>query len=492
MPLENTESLQQGTMDKIFPGSSSNGPRQTGSHQHDFLLTFGIKLEVDLAFDTSSFQRNAFMNNARNSLYAEIKHVKEHVPQERHIWDIPKPALWLAQEILRREGLHVASMGYAPDDEDKPYSGWGLIEDSTIKYDYVHAEALKCIPERIDKDVPVNVMGGGVELVSRKFQAPDLDKDDFSCSSLEETSNYVNALTGKSTDPFACFINDSCGLHVHVGVAALESPNNALKFPLAILQHLCYMLVQYETVISSFFPTYRRGMDPKVPPWLNSNMMGVRRTRQVCECYADKSTEDRLSQIEAQIFAPDMTIDRLMDYMSGRPLRAATPGVHTGTRHKFISFENLSSIQAGHSAPPTLEFRQHESILGPNAIHHWIFLVLSLVRAAEREAKKSPQPTCIPSTISLEDPVISSEQLDQENKTTSCILEGTLEDLFDLLSLKEYRREYWLGRFKRFNPDEVPEPTLDPEYWSSICPECYGEEPRCDETFEGGVAQRAE
>lgn len=466
MPLESAESLPQRTINQESLGSLINRPRQTGSQQYDFLLNFGIELEVILVYDPSSFRRNALMNKSKNSRYAEIKRVREHFNREKHPGSIPKPALWLARDILQREGLAVASIGHAPDDQDLPYSGWGLVEDSTIKCDCLHAEALKRIPDRFDDHVPVTITGGGVELVSRKFPAPDLDTDDFSCPSLEEISNYINALTGKSTDPFGCITNDSCGLHVHIGVAALKSPDKPRKFPLAILQHLCHILAQYETVISSLFPLSRRATNPNRPPWLGSNMMGLRRTRHVRERHADPSPEDHLSHLTARIFAPDMTANRLIDHMSETPSNPSKPGgTSIGTRHKFISFENLSSLRAHQHAPPTLEFHQHESTLDTSAIHHWIRFVSSLVRAAERAANNAAaaQPPPIPPPAfryeCTHTTAAGEQAVQRENEAGRRILEGTLADLFELLALGGRQREYWRGRVRAFNNDreEVPE-----------------------------------
>ncbi len=63
----------------------------------------------------------------------------------------------------------------------------------------------------------------------------------------------------------------------------------------------------------------------------------------------------------------------------------------------------------------------------------------------------------------------------------SRVLDGQIDDLFSLLAFKDHQRDYWLDRLKRFNPEEFSSPpispTLDlnPESWSSICPECHGQ-----------------
>ncbi len=380
---------------KIFAGSNLESTRWSGSLRHDLPLTFGVELEVFLVYDKSSYQRDEFMNKVKNGLAEEIERVHREVPAERQIWHIPETTLWVAREILRREGLDVAGLGYIQPENSVAYSGWNLVNDTTISCDDPRADTLKYIPERFDEQSLAHGAGGGVELISRKLPAPNSDGDGFAHPSLAEVRDYVVALRGRDTDHIGCLPNESCGLHVHVGVAARRSPDMSVMFPLGVLQHLCYIILQYETVISWLFPPSRRAQDHSKVNWLNSNLMGLRKTRHVCDCYTDIFSEDRLYKIEERIFAPNMTIDRLSDMMSSTPRKDHREGPPQGTRYKFVNFENLSSANREDtpSLPMTIEFRQHESTLDSNTVNHWIMFVLSLIRAAEHKAKQSPPPT---------------------------------------------------------------------------------------------------
>jgi hypothetical protein len=73
---------------------------------------------------------------------------------------------------------------------------------------------------------------------------------------------------------------------------------SAARSPFSVLQHLCYILLQYETTISQLFPPLRRGQDHKRSDWINSNLMGIRKTRHVCECYTDTFSEERRWKME--------------------------------------------------------------------------------------------------------------------------------------------------------------------------------------------------
>lgn len=52
------------------------------------------------------------MNRVRNGLSEETKRLERELPKEHQAWNMPKPALWLARDILRRDGLDVAGMGF--------------------------------------------------------------------------------------------------------------------------------------------------------------------------------------------------------------------------------------------------------------------------------------------------------------------------------------------------------------------------------------------
>jgi hypothetical protein len=500
-PSNSTMPAQATTKKNVFAGSKIEGSHWTGSPRHDPPLTFGIELEVILAYDLSSFERDGFMIEVAERLCRRANILQEIAASEKQMEDVPKPAnlleavkimselegndeeesgvpppaLWLAEEILRREGLK-NSIGRSTECE--AYSGWTLVEDSSMKTDDLWAEAQRQLPRRFGEQGLKHLFSGGVELVSRKLPAPSSNQDSFSHPSLEEVRDYIVALTGEYYDPYGCITNETCGLHCHVGAAAQENPAKSVMFPLGVLQHLCYILLHYETVISSLFPPWRRGTDHKQAPYLGSNLMGVRNTRHVCECYADTFTEYRLYKIEAQIFAPDMTVDRLCAIMGALPLRSDLSGEGRACRYKFVNFENLSSTNRPKNPPLTLEFRQHESTVDPLAIKHWILFVLSLVRAAEHKFQQtSLLSTPMSPTVSPKHLRTCGQRQTQNYKRATRILDGGLDDLFDLFDLLDHQREYWLGRFKRFNPEEenVEQngPTLDPAYWASICPECY-------------------
>ena len=94
------------------------------------------------------------------------------------------------------------------------------------------------------------------KLISRILHAPD-DLSSFTTfmghSEIQEIGQYLRALHGSSTDPYGVFTNHTCGFHVQV--ARIPSPDsNSVLFPLPVLQHLAYLLVQYEDLITHLHP----------------------------------------------------------------------------------------------------------------------------------------------------------------------------------------------------------------------------------------------
>jgi Putative amidoligase enzyme len=443
--------------------------------------------------DMKSFQRNDFMKCVDNAMFEEEKRIENdiRISECQRRCFLPDPCLRLARAILEREGLvsnvEKEQLTFATEQRwnsrpaDADFSAWLLKRDYSISSDHPGHEAIKYVPERCTEESSKNWKGRGVELVSRKLSAPGSDEDGFTHPSLDEVGKFVVALRGKDTDAFGCFPNESCGLHVHVGVAARRNPDKTVDFPLGVLQHLCYIVLQYETLISKLFPMSRRAQAHGKAKMIGSNLMGVRKTRHVCERYADPFVENRLLNIQERIFAPDMTIDLLCDIMSLEPPTTPKDGLAEETRYRFINFTNLSKTTRCPcccEAPLTLEFRQHESTTDPTAIKHWIVFVLSLIRAAEHKAKQpTPQtPKSPTSNTNNQNPRTFAQRQGRKYLLVSHILDGQLDDLFALLNFNDDQRLYWLDRFRSFSPEafaDEQQQIHDPEYWSRSCPECY-------------------
>ncbi|KAL8784936.1 MAG: hypothetical protein Q9213_003678 [Squamulea squamosa] len=100
---------------------------------------------------------------------------------------------------------------------------------------------------------------GPVELVSRV-----LDVDDV--SSFQEIKQMFEILDGGvvGSRRYKAFTDRWCGLHVHIGLPPLQPSMDRRKgsentaFPLTLLQHLAYITIIYEPILSLLHPPNRR------------------------------------------------------------------------------------------------------------------------------------------------------------------------------------------------------------------------------------------
>lgn len=316
-------------------------------------LTFGVEIEFNWAcrFDDSLSKDYEFLRITDADAEQFYKRPQDH----RNIGQIAK--------ILRVRGLDVVPCTH----EAHPgpgYSQWHITTDASV-----HTWGLDEVLRQ--RQVAVGSSEGwfilGSELVSRVLPAPAVYTRAFSTydPSLHEIHRYVTALKGDGKDEFASFVNDSCGLHVHIGLDPQIAPNG---LPLDVLQHLSYIIFQYEGLISRFHPIERRGYHG-MDSYVSSNLQGLRNSGHLC----DSIPPQTLEAIQDRIFAPDMTVQKLAALMD----QSMENFEKTLTRYKFISFAYLERDRGEYrkSAPKTLEFRQHAGSLNPDDIGLWIIFV---------------------------------------------------------------------------------------------------------------------
>ncbi len=293
-----------------------------------------------------------------------------------------------------------------------------------------------------------NWIQGRHELVSRVLTAPDkLTFGTFKCSrAMKEIESYLQAIHGTSTDPWGAFVNKSCGFHVHVG---RTYPDSDAMLPLPVLQHLAYLLVQFEELITALHDQDRRSRGNGDSRFVASNLMGIRRSEHWCR----RIDELDLAMAQKKIFSKNMTAHILAKMMDTdiTPYDRFGGRVSGGrlTRYKFVNFQRLT--QTGDAK--TIEFRQHKGTVDFDEISHWVHFILSLVRAAERMAK---DPTGLHS--SPVSPVVrmSFRRKQAAKYTIRCAkLRDEFERLFALLEFDEETRCYWHQRFVQLNPAEV-------------------------------------
>lgn len=146
---------------------------------------------------------------------------------------------------------------------------------------------------------------------------------------------------------FKLHINESCGLHVHVG-------NENSKFPLRTLRSFCSLITVFEHQLDSLHPP-----DRLQNPYAKSTS---RAFAQGASPMGKLSIVDELT-----------TVSRL--------IRRFQP---TGDKHMAFNFFNLSE---NFDAPlRTIEFRQHRGTLNPELITYWVMVACNLINMSHSDS----------------------------------------------------------------------------------------------------------
>ena len=429
---------------------------------HLLPLTFGVEIEFYWAcrFDDYLGQQHQFLKITADDAEAF------------YLWPQFARNIGQVTKILRRAGLDAVPVTN-PRDEGINYQAWVVTQDESL---FEVNEEIKGQEHPLSKrQRAVGEKGWftqGTELVSRILPVPDVFPNGFILSqSLQEVERYTTLLIGKGSQEYTSYCNKRCGLHIHIG---LDPMLTTRSLPLDVLQHLCYILFQFEGLISQFHPRKRRECydEENDNSFVGSNLVGLRRTGHVC----DKIPEQDLQTIQDRIFHPHQTIQNLAVLMD-KSLDIF--GEEHNSRNKFVSFANFEA-ERFRKRPMTLEFRQHRGTLDGQEISYWVVFVTRLVRAAESKAIQSrpgSAKTLSPTTPMRPDtsetqvaesttpkgrdfpsetgvgPRWSREQ-GSKYKINGLTHESYVQDLFGLLHMSRTEEEYWLSRMHEYASEE--------------------------------------
>ncbi|EXJ94789.1 hypothetical protein A1O1_03187 [Capronia coronata CBS 617.96] len=258
--------------------------------------------------------------------------------------------------------------------------------------------------------------------------------------------------------------------------APVSNSSNEM-LPLPVLQHLAYLLVQFEELITALHPIERRcttkttelskdntGVGKTAPVMIGSNLMGLQRSPNICQ----PLTAEDLQRAATKIFSARMTPKRLAQLMCTTYMNWPHDK-HAPRRYKIVNFERLICEQDAQTVPLTVEFRQHAGTLDFKEVAHWVHFVLSLVRAAERMALRStptsPSSPKSPHTVAKQLEMHLEMPFPKQQRNKYKIRCHKLRDeyarLFDLLDFDRHTRHYWTERFAELNLDHVRTVEMD-------------------------------
>lgn len=265
-----------------------------------FQLTFGVELECIVRYDPKIYK-------------AELR------AAEGKIWDTePSPTLhgkygFLVRrhmiEFLNRNGISTNSC------QETGFSKWTVDTDGTV--------------------FPIDTTGSwyAIELIS-----PVLF---FSPASLKEVETVVELLASE----FHLHVNESCGLHVHMG-------NENRGFNIRTLKSFCSMISVFEHQLNSLHPPHRLQ---------NEHAKSTSRAFRAGATSGEKSSIiDTLGHVDDIILQFHLTDSNEMN------------------KSMAFNFLNLSESYTDHPIQ-TIEFRQHEGTLDPISISSWVMVAASLL-----------------------------------------------------------------------------------------------------------------
>lgn len=354
------------------------------------------------------------------------------------------------------EILHVALPLLPPstDFQSLVYSGkretfsqWHVCEDTSI----MGASQKVLLAELGDRIDDIGSWDShGLELVSRILEP--------SPAAFEEITSYLTALRGNSASRHGALITQHCGMHVHIG---FPPPANAKtgdvlpSFDLATIQHLSYLLVMYESEFSSLHPTSRREEGIGSQTDVASNLDDFYADMESRIIYDDDEWDSELvdgevvpalltppatppaecedepyyglsfSRAREMIFAPDMTMAKLVRMMCGTK------------RGHIVNYQYLLRKETG---ARTIEFRQHAGCLQEDDIRHWVELLIKLVNKAFTMSRKAGV------TLGPDSGWNGEGYPHVEDKRCG----GGVAELLTVLEMDEAARTYWMKRLQTF------------------------------------------
>lgn len=203
----------------------------------------------------------------------------------------------------------------------------------------------------VDTDETVTRVDGGENWYAIELKTPVLD-----CSgpALKQVETVVELLDSR----FKLYINESCGLHVHVG-------NEDRGFALPTLKTFCSLILAFRHQLDSLHPPERLENEFAKPMRMKFNPAA--------------SLRKQLSVID--------NLETILDLISQ---------FHYSEKHlvdRFLAF-NFLNLQESHDKPfRTIEFRQHRGTVDPNLITHWVMVAYKLVDISHNDS------VCLPDLI---------------------------------------------------------------------------------------------
>ena len=361
------------------------------------------------------------------------------------------------------------------------YSRWSLTNDHTLP-GVLRSQLERHLTGRnVHEDAHPSWDSYGMELVSPIFELQKKQE------AFTEIGRYLEAVNGDSTSLLESIWGS---IHVHIGWEI----ETAEDMPVLSLQHLAYILVLHEDLLSKCHPRSRSGVplaeevieEPKIEDFDEDEPFDPNRPwdppRAPTKEELDQDNEKLVLQFEKEytgafpgaenilsnarhlhrqlarqsprvgnreignaIFKQDGTIVDL----AGLLQHEKAGKLYSGYMYNFANLVNVARNTTNwKSLKPTVEFRQHACSLDAAAVGHWVTLLEGNVRKAEDNA------ACV-----VEDDGGWTYAEREVGKYVACNGEvdwayrGMGRFCTEFLGLNEDEGVYWQGRFDRYEAD---------------------------------------
>ncbi|MCJ1252821.1 hypothetical protein MMC24_000627 [Lignoscripta atroalba] len=295
-------------------------------------ITFGVELEFLVAFNRAEYAP------------------KVPAGEALHLWD-PKysPSLSYNEKLRRFVRLDIIhelrKHGFLVNDYHTPgHHKWTVSSDGSVEPTQSELKPQITGDPREEKwPISCGALGyADIEVKSRVMV--------ISMDALVEVYSAIEVINSR----FPTIVNDSTGLHVHVG-------NLDLGFPLQTVKNLITFVAVFEKQLNQLHPENRLTNDYCAQP-SKSFSPGERTPLGIAQRVHSMTSIEELVQLMGS--EEDGTIDHNKCY-------------------------NVNNLQYGLQGKRTIEFRQHEGILDPLGVIKWIELTCALVGAAHHSDGKT-------------------------------------------------------------------------------------------------------
>ncbi len=372
----------------------------------------------------------------------------------RTYWSEP---LHIVQGILRRLKNYTIDVEVSKESylDKNSYKEWKVVNDFTLA-PASKAQMKVALEDRITEKEVDNWDNTGLELVTPIMYRLGSDID------FDEIELYLETLHGNETSDFGVFSSKYGSVHVHIGFA--DSADTLL-----VLQHLAFIVLQYEPLLLKLFPFHRNGSDIK-------NMRGGlcredtksnQDSARMYETMSGAGSSVTMDDLGSRVFSIKTIVDLCV--MMQFNCNVQRPDYHT--KGYLVNFINMAEVEKGYEgAKRTVEFRHHESTADPDAIKMWVKLLLRICHAAQRIARTDLQVK--DQKESLENiPLAEKERRKYKSRPSQVNYVHTMEEFFELVRLKDEEsleardrelRNYWQSRYDlHHNETEGLQPSPD-------------------------------